>query len=145
MQTPERGVTIAESPGVKTQGLPPVFEGGGERLVVEDTRKSKKGFFNKLKVKLKHGSAKKDVKSPRAVAGRVVTSDDAADAEGGEEEEEEEEEHLSKKELELLIREEEERKRFLEDIGYADGVVDVEFPPEVGSRVGMRSCFGHVP
>lgn len=123
-----------------------MFEGGGERLVVGDTRKTKKkekGFFNKLKDKLRHGSAKKDVKSPKAVAGRVVPSDDTADAEGGEDDEEEEK-PMSKKELDLLRREEEERKRFLEDIGYAEGVVEVEFPPEVSERVGMRSVSGYI-
>ena len=131
---------MTESPGVKTRGLPPVFEGGGERLVVGDKRKAKKekGFFNKLKDKVKHGSRKKDVKSSKAVASRVVPGDDRAGAEGGEDDEEEEE-PLSKKELELLRREEEERKRFLEDIGYAEGVVEVEFPPDVSGRVGRRS------
>lgn len=132
-QTPERGVPIAESP---------VSEGGEERLTVQDARKSKKGFFNKMKDKLKHGGTRKDAKSPRTGAGRG--SGDTADAEGREEEEEEEEEHLSKKELELLRREEEERQRFLEDIGYAEGVVEVEFPPEVRSRVEMKPLHGEL-
>lgn len=134
MQGPERGATDAESPEEMTQSLlPPPPDGGGGRAVVQDTRKSKKGFFTSVKDKLKHGGTKKTVKSTKAVAGGVVRSDRRADADGREEDEGEEEEHLSKKELELLKREEEERKRFLDDIGYGEGMAEVEFPPEVRS------------
>lgn len=141
VQSPERGATHAESPEETTQGLLPPPDGGGGRLVVPDARKSKKGFFTSVKDKLKHGRTKKTVKS--TVAGGVVPGDSRAGADGGEEDEEEEEEHLSKKELELLKREEEERKHFLEDIGYGEGMMEVEFPPEVRSEARMRSCCGH--